>query len=528
MPVVQSFNFTRPGSGTKDGLQSHLLGPDDFSFLASVKPMSGVYAKIGGTVQQGDAPDAAPVRWLWHGYGNNASTAVINRLRTCNGKIQYLTGGAWTSLATGLSTSLYPTSFAYKGDVFWMNGTDTPRRITIGSTPTIASWTTMPTGINPRWGILHKNRVYIGADLSDPQQVWMCDPGTPHTFQTTEFYQVPDDQNGNYPKMAVAFNDGIGLFCQDFLVALTGTGASSHRFYSMPRGAACVAWRTVVDMGEFGAFFLSEHGVYAWDLHSPPVPLDPYEHVNTRDIDYTTEENAWACRYGDYYLLGFKSKGDLATSSAGASAILLSSTGYTRLGSYISPRNRVTRTAFSSSGNCDHYYLYDARRKIWTGPHTGSFLCGAWEQYRYGDTQDLWLGDATTGGTVVKFDQQSSATDNGVDRPVVIRTGAFGNPFRKIRILRVRFIWSAALSAGASIRVAIFQDGRESEPPVAQASFSLQRIGEEGFHEEFRVHEWEVSYDTVSPGRRPFVEFQCAGREPMWFGGYEVEYEVEK
>lgn len=455
MPRFVSADYRAPGAGLANALRPHLVRPDEFSSIQNMWLRSGNLVKRGGSVQQGDAPDAAVQRWMGLAY-DTAGSSIRNRLRYINGKIQYLSGASWTNLVTGLTATTYPVAVQYKDTIYWCDGTSTPQAITIASPPTIANWTTMPSGINPGWVVLHENRLYIGNDTSDPQQVWMCDPGTPATFQATEFYQVPDNQNGNFPKIAVNCGKGFLMLCQDFMVYLTGNGPLSHRLWHYPRGAACIAWRSAVDMGDFGVVYLTERGLFVTDGTSPPEPLDRSGKNNWGDINLTTETDTHGVRYGDVYVLFYRSKGDTAAAAT--------QTARGRFSTVVAANSRYSQA--SSAAQTSHWIAYDCRLHQFVGMGTGAYSCAAWEQYRSGDTQDLWVGSATTNGETYKWDQAGTWQDDGAPIECIVKTGAVApDTFQLYTVDEVQVKCQSVKSGECGLEVRVYFDGlsRESE-----------------------------------------------------------------
>ena len=535
--VYEADSFARPGTGTVNGIRPHRVQPDEMAYSLNMRPFAGNWVMRGGCVQQGTAPASAKVTWLFHAYDTTGGSLVV-RMAMINTSLYYKVGaGAWTSFKAGLTAGTYPVAVAYKDTVYWCNATDTPLAISIANPPVASNWTTLPSGINPAWVVLHKNRLYYGGDTSTPQQVWMTDPGAPSTTTATNVYNVPDDQNGNFPKIAVNVGNGIGLFCQDFLCYLTGTGPLTHQIYQLPRGAACVAWRSVVDMGEFGAYFLTENGVFSWDGNSPPIPVDPFRRFNWTDIDMTTETNIWAFRVGDEYRLYFKSKGDTFATTATAASVLASSTARTRFAVLAAARTRLTRVAFSTAGTISHYVAYDCRLKQYS-LHTGAHLCGAWTQYRYGDTQDPWVGSVAADGAVYMADQISAFTDasQGTGSSTIVcylKTGTIGHYASRTRIHRIKALFGVGFTADSDVLIRVWQDGTQGEPqpPAAEKTVRLGLTGEVNGYE----GQWtdavpvdETMNYTGQIGYFPQVEYTYSGSGPFEFRGHTIYYEAQE
>lgn len=467
MPRYIADDWRAPGAGLANALRPHLVRMDEFSSIQNMWLRSGNLVKRGGAVQQGDAPDAAVVRWQFNAY-DTAGSSIRNRLRFCNGKIQYLDGSSWMNLATGLTATTYPSAVQWKDAVYWCDGVNTPRVITIASPPTIANWTTMPSGINPSLVVLHENRLYITNDTSTPQQLWMCDFGTPSTFVSTEFYQVPDNQNGNFPKAMVNCGKGFLMLCQDFLCYLTGTGPLSHRIWQYPRGAACIAWRSAADMGDFGVVYLTERDLFVTDGTSPPENLTNGK-VNFGDVNLTSETDTHAVRYGDIYILFYRSKGDTMSAAT--------QTARGRFSAVYAARNRVTMATGGSTTS--HYIAYDVRNRQVVGAGTGAYASAAWEQYRSGDTQDLWVGSATTSGESYKWDQAGTWQDDGVDYECIVKTGSVApDAFQLYSVDKIQLKCQSVKSGHCVAEVRVYFDGLAAENDVAWKADA--RIGSEG------------------------------------------------
>lgn len=540
MPSYEFSGIYRPEAGLVDGWKPAALREDEVAVAQNMIPRNGGWCKRGGTVLQGSAPASATVRCLIHCYGTDASAALVVRVALIGTAWYYKVGaGAWTSFKTGYTAGTYPVFATYKGQVYVVDGVNTPFYFTIANPPVAANWTTLPSGINPTWVLLEYNRIRYGGDLTTPNYFYMTNVGDPTTTTVTDFYLQPDDQNGNYPKIAVFNNNRIGLFCQDFLVAQTGAGPFTDQFYQMPRGAANVAWRSVVDMGEFGVYFLTARGVFSWDLNGPPVPIDPFGRINWGNIDFTTEALTWAMRVGDEYRIYFKVKGDITNTSESLSAILLTSTAETRVSTYYAARTALTLEPFTTSTTSGYYYSYDCRKRQFSGPHTGGHLCGAWEQYRYGDTQDPWVGSAGADGKVWKADQQSAFTDDTTIAIIcLLRTGAIGPRRKKTKVERISAEFGVVdAAAQASVEVSVYQNGKQSDvsQPVAAYSVNISRKASQGDDnalndledcEDFVISEKTPDYTSKSLPQ-PQIEFKYTGQSPFSIYSYEIDYTSE-
>lgn len=533
MPPLRVESFRRPSAGLRSGTRPHLLQMDQWAELRNLWIRGDALVKRGGSVAQGDALAAATVRWLAHAYSDNTTTALKVRMALCGTalKAQVSDLGAWTDFATGLTAGTYPVSASYKDQVWWCDGVNTPLKITIANPPVDSSWGGLPSGINPRWVVLHKNRLYYGGDITTPTYVYMTNPGTPETTTVTDLYQVPDDQRGFYPRIAANLGDGIGLYAQDYLCYMTGTGPLSHRIYHLPKGAACLYWRTVVDMGGWN-IFLTERGPFAWDGHTVAEPLDPYEEVNWGDIDYTNIEDTWAIRYGDLYILAYRGKGQVTTAATGTArqrgSVYLNAS--YAINTVLTGGGAVAPAADSNTSRC---VVYDSRTKHWSGPHNFPYACGAWEEALHGDTQDLWVGSATTGGKVLKWDQQTY-TDDGADYDCVAITGALGDSMMRTLIERVKVMTRVRDDAKAKLHVAVYQNGVLHLPPLWEDAISLTRsdaMGGDASKYNLAPSRENLIVKIAKPraglsgevGYQPQIMFRYSGPEAFVLDAYEAE-----
>ncbi|MCR4338869.1 MAG: hypothetical protein NUW01_03165 [Gemmatimonadaceae bacterium] len=528
MPPIRIENFGRPGALLRSGSRAPLLDIDQFSELRNVWQRHGALVKRGGAVIQGASLATATVRWLAHAYNADTSAALVVRMALCGTVLRYkITSGSWTDFATGLTAGTYPISATYKDQVWWCDGTNTPLKISIANPPVDSSWGGLPSGINPQWVLLFKNRLYYGGDKSTPTIMYMSNPGLPETTTTTDSYQIPDDQRGFYPRIAVAMGEGVGLFAQDYKVYMTGTGPLSHRMYHFEKAAAAIYWRSVVATGDGRAIYMTENGPYIWDGHSTAEPLDPNGEQNWGDIDFTTNEDTWAIRYGDYYILAYKSKGDVTTAATG--------TAFSRFSSVYAAATRAIKVTGADS-NTARCFAYNMITKQWS-QHDFPYACGAWEEALHGDTQDLWVGSATGSGArageVYKWDQAGTWRDDSVDYDCVIKTGALGDSFLKNRIERVKVKCRVSGLADAKMRVAVYQDGKVHEPPVWEDSVGLGRTDAQGGpatkynpvqHREGPIVKIAKPKNPVyEAGFETQIEFRYSGNDSFEFDGYEAE-----
>ena len=524
MPTVRAQNFRRSNAGLKNALRCHLLNVDEFSVMQNLKPGRGNLVKRGGTIQQGDAPDAAVVRMLLHTY-DDISGLVTNRLRLCNGKIQYLTGGAWTNVKTGLSTTLFGRWVQYQDKVWWCNGTSTPQKITLGAVPSAANWTTMPvpsSTINPSLVTLHKNRIYIGGDTTLPTYVYMSNPGDPTTFTITDFYQVPDNQSGFAPQELKSFGEWIGIFCEDYACNLSGVGPLTHRLTMYPKGAALICARTVVDMGGY-AIYHTDKGCAVWDGYGKPELLDPGGEVNWDDFDLTTPNNTWAMKWSDReYAIFYKSKGT-PTAPTGAT-YLATSTARSSLSIYYALRSRLTLAAATGDTQTAHYLLYDTVLRQWSGPHTGNWLCGDMESYRNSDRQVPWVGDSTTAGVVAKA-EQTTFSDLGTTYETILRTGSLYDATTRVGLDKLKLLFGAQNAENAKAEVQLYWEGRAIDPAHASWEVNLSGVGPQGedaggYPEENERTDFVLArlYSQYKDGRfkgfQPVIEIHEKSTEP--------------
>lgn len=515
----------RPGSGLVSGFRPSLLARDEWSEMINLWPRHGALVKRGGAVVQGTSLAAAAVTWMQHAYNADTSTPLVVRMAQCDTLRRYkIAAGAWTTFDT-VTAGTFPVSATYKDQVWVCDGTNTPAKISIANPPVSSAWGGLPAGINPRWVVLHKNRLYYGGDITTPTLFYMTKPGTPETTATTDFYQFPDDQRGFYPRIAVSLGEGIGLFGQDYLGYLTGTGKLSHRMYHLPRGAAVLYWRTVVDMGGF-IIFMTERGPFVWDGATVAESLDPHGRINWGDVDLTVVEDTWAVRYGDYYVLAYPSKGDVATAAVG--------TAFQRFSTVYAARTRLTVAAAGDAATA-HALVYDTRLRQWSGPHDFPYSAGAWEEGLHGDTQDLWVGHATN-GKAFKWDQ-TTMQDDGVDYDCIARTGALGDSFARTNVKHVKVKSQVLNRADAKMRVAVFQNGRVHEPPAWADSVALSREEAQGGattrynkpeHREGPVVKIALPRKALdcAVGYEPQIEFRYSGPESFELDGYEADVET--
>lgn len=454
-------DFRRPESGTADHEQPHLRAPDDFGEMENFVFSGAGIVKRGGTVQQGTAPAAAKVWFLYSAYDSDSTTVV--RLAQVGTVLYYkITSGSWTSLKTGLAAA-YATATTYKGHVYMVNGTDA-RDITIANPPTDTAWITLASGATPYLVCTHQNRVLYDHGGTARYRIHFTAFFDPNTTDTDDEFKVPDDQGGFYPVAMVAMDEGVCFAGQDWIGGLTGAGPFTFRLKTMPKGAPLVDGRAICSMGTY-VIYLTPHGPYYYDLSdSPPEAIDPYERRAYHNMDFTTAGDTHLHRVGEECWMFFRSKGYQQPAAAQTPRNLVAF-----FAAYLSRLVRVVSA--SQPATTSHHYRFHTKRKQWSGPHSGAWSCLSWESWHNGDTQAVWLGSAWAGGKTVKADQTTlTDVDSTSDTSLYtarLKTGALLDrqlgpiaPFLDHEVQQV-FLMHGTRTGGGAGTLRVYLDNKE-------------------------------------------------------------------
>lgn len=499
--------FGMPEAGLRSGVRGHRLRPWQAQILQNWQLQGDSLVRRRGSTQQGTVVSGMnkPITGLHHFYSGTTSA----RLAAAGTKWFYKIGGDWTDSGLAVTATKYTVAAQYQGYGWIVNGTDTPQRFT-PTTGAVTAWTTQAS-IIPQWVAgPYRQRLFYN-DAANPHRVYYTGQGTPQTTDATSWLAVPDDQNGNFPRIGMMVgNDWIGCFGQEHAVNLSGASPLSFRTVKMPAGPGLVSWRTVVDMGGF-VILMTGDGPMIWDGYGPLIPIDPRRTVDWSDVDYTTPEHCWAVRYHNKWILFYRSKAAAAASTqtsprmfgwmAGISSALLGL--FRRVG---------------AQSQTSHFISYDLVTKTFDGPHTGCWLSGAQAQYRNSDRQELWLGHSGSawGGVAITDqpdvykDYDSSGTHATYDS--IFRSGScVDDTFERhiFRGCRLQF----GTSDKGSVRARVIFNGLDSHKDMQEEVLSLSRLGCENPQQ--RVETDDDQAEGVWRRFGPDSAKKCSGYAPQ-------------
>jgi hypothetical protein len=136
---------------------------------------------------------------------------------------------------------------------------------------------------------------------------------------------------------------------------------------------------------------------------------------------------------------------------------------------------------------------------------------------------------------VLLADQQSAWTDNGEPIVCILKTGTVGNPYVKTQIKHISAKFGVLRKSTAKVRIAVFQNGSDMEPPNVQQNASLGMtaiIGEAAgsynrpqVMTDFVQVDFVPVYDNKSIGLEQVIEYRYTDGEGFEFRGHIVEYE---
>lgn len=174
------------------------------------------------------------------------------------------TGGALTSLATGLSASarwewVAASPSGGQGPYYGVNGVDTPRYVS--TTSTGGTWTASAGSIpNGKYLAYMSNRVLVTGDASFPSRVYGSKILDPRTFASPDGWAVDLDASDGLPITGIS---SVGPYALVFKESKTwviydlDTGANRR----LTDSVGCVSHRSIVETPK-GTFWLARDGIY--------------------------------------------------------------------------------------------------------------------------------------------------------------------------------------------------------------------------------------------------------------------------
>ncbi len=537
--VFGTMEFGLPEGGLCNGGRGFRLRPWQYVEGQNLELMGDSLVKRRGTKQVGTvtAGMAGRVDFInrWY-YSTSAGS-----LASSAGKIWYKTTADWIDVGVTWSSSAFTVGCEFADQLFCVNGTSTSKKFTKAAAPSPTTWAHGAAG-QPQWvaGPLY-NRIFYN-DSSAKEFAWYTNDGDPDTTDATNTLRLPDDRMGQEMRFgALCAGNMIGAFGSDYCVNLTGASPLSFRTEKMPRGCAIVSWRTIVDMGGFFVF-LTTRGLALWDGDGPVLLLDPKGRVDWSDMDFSTPELTWACRYHDKYLLFVRSKG-MATSNVmtGSNTLWRNFAASNILSS--ARMSYLTAVGPAVAASTSHWMSWDKATKRFEGVHTGAWLSGVWQEYRNGDQQGLMLGAAAATGVIALADQPDTYTDclgavsGGVAAATaydgVYRSGAVGDdPMEEHSVMSLALSMGGR-TAGPGVSVRFYFEGDDTSEGASE-TFSMDSEGAVDVHQggvagQKRTmkngvwRRWVPPTKERTSGFAPQFEIVESSKGPWRLDGFKVE-----
>lgn len=309
--------------------------------------------------------DTNPIVSMFPYYKSDGSKYLL----ATSGTSIYNVTGTPTAIKTGLSGNTQRfTATTYYDKLYMLNGVDglmkwdgTTFSFVAGPIP------------NGKFVIVHKNRLYIAGDPSNPSRIYMSDIGQPESFPGLNFIDI-DTNDGDMITGIAELGDSLVIFKERSLYVLRGTGPQNYSLLDSHQAHGTVShWSIVQILNRL--FYLSRDGVYAFDGKNVRLESD----LIKGSVMGLNNNQAWNQQY-------------LATACA-----------VDYKGKYWLSLSEGT-TVFNN-----RVYLFDYIHGAWTR-YDIPVSTFALFQSSLSATYDLYSGDPTTGNV---FHQDTGTSDNG-------------------------------------------------------------------------------------------------------------------
>tara|TARA_R100000306_G_C4376931_1_gene142340 strand:- start:1231 stop:2727 length:1497 start_codon:yes stop_codon:yes gene_type:complete len=176
-----------------------------------------------------------------------------------NGTIAYGTGGSWTNMETGLTSSGRCSFERYNYEntekLIMVNGANNPRIISGTSISTVSA-TGVPT--NAQYVASYQNHMFFAGMSGTPQQLTFSVPFDEDNYASGSgagTIKVDDDITG-----LKVFRDSLFVFCRDRIFKLEGTGTANFAISLVSRRLGCLDGFSIQEIGG-DLVFLGPDGV---------------------------------------------------------------------------------------------------------------------------------------------------------------------------------------------------------------------------------------------------------------------------
>lgn len=334
----------------------------------------------GYTALNATAIDTNPIKSLFPFYKSDGTKKL---LATSGTSIYDVTSGTPATVKSVLSGSGQRfTSAIYLDKIYLLNGNTTDGLMKWDGT-TFATVTGAPNG---KYLVVHKNRLYIAGDPSNPSRLYMSDIGNPESFPSLNFIDI-DTNDGDVITGIAEHLDSLVIFKERGIQVLRGTGPQNYTLVDSHQSHGTVShWSIAQVMNQL--FYLSRDGVYAFDGKSI--------HLMSDDIRGS--------------VLG------LNNNAAWNQQFLVNA-----CGSEYKNKYWLSVTEGNGQTTNNRTYVYDITHKAWTR-YDLSISCFSLFQSATSATYDLYSGDVTQGFV---YHQDTGTSDNGANINAYFKTKDF-------------------------------------------------------------------------------------------------------
>jgi hypothetical protein len=212
-------------------------------------------------------PGATKMPWAYRFYDKDGSTtATLVAVNGASSDELYLgtdATGALSKITTGsaLTKGKYYDAVAWKDQIFITNGTDNIQVWESGTTT--ADLTMTPSGITGKYIELHKERLFLAGNGTNPSRLYYTDTGDEEAWGANNYIDIAENDNGIIMNI-IQLGQWLLVFKNSGVYRVFGNSLTTFEMSPLPGFPGLIAPRSAVRaLG--GVIWLSRDGIFYYD-----------------------------------------------------------------------------------------------------------------------------------------------------------------------------------------------------------------------------------------------------------------------
>jgi hypothetical protein len=279
--VVRQYIFDQGPNYTDSAYtlsERELAESENMYWDGSLKTVQGA-ARLVATEFGGTNQNIVGVNQYVKSTGQSFFIAVSNQ-----GKMQYESGGSWTSIQTGLSTAAH---------TYWDWVTFSDTLIAASGNNAVKKWGgsggLSNLGGSPpqsRFASIHAvDFVFLAGQTASPSQINYCDTAAIETWPVGNALQVGRNESGIITGLQ-RFGDATAVFKEESVWLVSGNTPSDFVVNPTPSDVGCVAPNSIV-LTDLGIFFWSEGGPALFNGYKTTLLSKRLRRILEEDVDWS-------------------------------------------------------------------------------------------------------------------------------------------------------------------------------------------------------------------------------------------------